>query len=113
MTGVVHDWLLELVENYPDLFHPVGNLSAAQGWPFVDDGWRGLLARAYARIRTAVPTRGETFRATRIKEKFGTPFYWDGETRWPVVIKPHLQKMRIEERIVAGGVSFGAVAAIA
>lgn len=79
MTSVVHDWRLELVESYPDLFHPVGDPPACVGWPEVCDGWRDLLERACARIRAAVLASGGTFHATQIKEKYGTlRFYWDG-----------------------------------
>lgn len=102
MTGVVHVWRLELVESYPDLFHPVCDPPAAQGWPFVDNGWRGLLARACARIRTAVQAKGETFRATQIKETFGTLFYWDSEARRPSDQTSPAERAH-EERIVAVG----------
>jgi hypothetical protein len=79
MAGVVRDWRVELVGAYHDLFHPVGDLPAAQGWPEVGDGWRDLLQRACTRIRTAVQADGGTFHATQIKEKYGTlRFYWDG-----------------------------------
>lgn len=74
-----NNWRAELVEAYPDIFHPVGVPPGAQGWPDVGDGWRELLERACARIRAAVQADGETFRATQIKEKYGTlTFYWHG-----------------------------------
>jgi len=74
MPGVVRNWRVELVEAYPDLFHPVGP-PAVQGWPCVGDGWRDLLD---ARIRSA-QADGVTFHATQIKEKYGTlRFYWRG-----------------------------------
>jgi hypothetical protein len=45
----------------------------------VDDGWRELLERACARIRKAVRADGGPFRATQIKEKYGSlRFYWSG-----------------------------------
>jgi hypothetical protein len=73
MTRVARDWRVELVETYPDLFHPVaGDPPAAQGWPEVGDGWRDLLERACARIRAVVQAGGGTFHVTQIKEKYGT-----------------------------------------
>ncbi|TCU60490.1 hypothetical protein EDE08_1213 [Bradyrhizobium sp. R2.2-H] len=79
MPGVVRDWRVELVETYPDLFHPVGDPPSAQGWPEVGDGWRDLLDRACVRIRAAIQADGGTFHATQIKEKYGTlRFYWEG-----------------------------------
>ncbi|QOG19145.1 hypothetical protein [Bradyrhizobium sp. SEMIA] len=79
MPGVVQDWRVELVETYPDLFHPVGDPATAQGWPEVGDGWRDLLERACVRIRAAVQADGGAFQATQIKEKYGTlRFYWQG-----------------------------------
>lgn len=79
MPGVVQDWRAELVETYPDLFHPVGDPATAQGWPEVGDGWRDLLERACVRIRAAIQADGGTFHATQIKEKYGTlRFYCDG-----------------------------------
>ncbi|MBR0707991.1 hypothetical protein [Bradyrhizobium liaoningense] len=93
MSGVVRDWRVELVEAYPDLFHPVGDPPAAQGWPEVGDGWRDLLERACARIRAAVQANGGSFQATQIKEKFGTlRFYWDGS------LSPEAS-VRVEEAI--------------
>ncbi|MET4278542.1 MULTISPECIES: hypothetical protein [unclassified Bradyrhizobium] len=74
-----HDsgWRARLVESYPDLFHPAGDPLTAEGWPAVDDGWRDLLERACARIRKAVRADGGSFRATQIKEKFGSlRFYY-------------------------------------
>ncbi|MCA1542015.1 hypothetical protein I6F18_18815 [Bradyrhizobium sp. NBAIM32] len=72
-------WRAKLVESYPDLFHPAGDPLAAEGWPAVDDGWRELLERACARIRKAVSADGGSFRATQIKEKYGSlRFYWSG-----------------------------------
>lgn len=73
------DWRRQLVESYPDLFHPVGDPPRAQGWPEVSDGWRDLLERACSRIRAAVRADGGSFRAAQIKEKYGSlRFYWDG-----------------------------------
>jgi hypothetical protein len=79
MSRVVRDWRRELVEAYPDLFHPIGDPPAAHGWPEVGDGWRDLLDRACARIRAALQANGGTFCATEIKEKYGRlRFYWEG-----------------------------------
>jgi hypothetical protein len=80
MMRVVRDWRVELVESYPDLFHPVqGDAPAARGFPEVGSGWQDLVERACARIRVAVQTDGGTFHAKQIKAKFGTlRFYWDG-----------------------------------
>jgi hypothetical protein len=77
---VAEDWRVELVEAYPDLFHPVpGDPPVAQGFPEVNGGWQDLLKRACARIRAAVQADGGTFHAKQIKAKFGTlRFYWDG-----------------------------------
>jgi hypothetical protein len=79
MAPIMKDWRTELVEAYPDLFHPSGNPPSAQGWPCVGDGWRDLLQRACARIRAVVHTDGGSFKATELKEKYATlRFYWDG-----------------------------------
>jgi hypothetical protein len=79
MTGVVRDWRVELVEAYPDLFHPSGDPPSAQGWPCVGDGWRDLLQRACARIRAVVQTDGGSFKAAQLKGKYATlRFYWTG-----------------------------------
>jgi hypothetical protein len=79
MTDVVRDWRVELVEAYPDLFHPSGDPPSAQGWPCVGDGWCDLLQRACARIRAVVQTDGGSFKATQLKEKYATlRFYWTG-----------------------------------
>jgi hypothetical protein len=79
MAPIMKDWRTELVEAYPDLFPPVGDPPAAQGWPSVGDGWRDLLERACARIRAAVQANGGSFKATQIKEKYATlRFYWEG-----------------------------------
>jgi hypothetical protein len=79
MAGIVGDWRVELVQAYADLFHPVGDPPAAEGWPEVGEGWRDLLQRACARIRAVIQADGGTFHATQIKEKYGTlRFYWEG-----------------------------------
>jgi hypothetical protein len=79
MAEQARDWRADLVTTYADLFHPVGDSPSAQGWPCVGDGWRDLLERACARIRTAVRTHGGSFRASQIKEKYSSlRFYWDG-----------------------------------
>ncbi len=78
MTNV-HDWRVELIETYADLFHPAGHPPRAEGWPYVDDGWRDLLERACVRIRAAVQADGGTFRICQIKEKYGSArIYWTG-----------------------------------
>jgi hypothetical protein len=80
MAGVVRDWRVELVKAYPDLFHPLADHpGAAQASPGCGEGWRGLIERACARIRAVVQVDGGSFKATQIKEKYGTlRFYWDG-----------------------------------
>jgi len=86
-------WRAQLVPSYPDLFHPAGDPLAAEGWPAVDDGWRELLERACARIRAAVRDDGGSFRATQIKEKYGSlRFYWSGR------LSPEA-RTRVEEAI--------------
>ncbi|MGY3618444.1 hypothetical protein [Bradyrhizobium sp. USDA 10063] len=71
------DWRVELVKTYPDLFHPVGDPPAAEGWPEVGEGWRDLLERACVRIRAEVD--GGIFHATQIKKKYATlGFYFNG-----------------------------------
>lgn len=73
-------WRAKLVESYPDLFHPAGDPPGAEGWPAVGDGWEDLLQRACRRIREAVRADGGSFRATQLKEKYGTlRFYWTGD----------------------------------
>jgi len=72
-------WRATLVQSYADLFHPDGDPLSAEGWPAVEDGWRDLLERACARIREAVQADGGSFRATQVKEKYGTlRLYWSG-----------------------------------
>jgi hypothetical protein len=80
MTGMVRDWRSELVESYPDLFHPLpDHPGVAQASPECGEGWRDLLERACARIRKAVQADRGSFKATQIKEKYGTlRFYWEG-----------------------------------
>jgi hypothetical protein len=80
MTAVVRDWRVELVEAYPDLFHPLADHpGVAQASPECGEGWRDLLERACARIRVAVQADGGSFKATQIKEKYATlRFYWEG-----------------------------------
>lgn len=79
MADAARDWRADLVTGYADLFDPHGDPPTARGWPDVSDGWRDLLQRACVRIRAAVQADGGTFKATQIKEKFGTlRFYWDG-----------------------------------
>src|SRR5260370_1127006 len=80
MGGVVRNWRAELVEAYPDLFHPAADHpGAAEASPDCGEGWRDLLERACVRIRAAVQADGGSFKATQIKEKYGTlRFYWSG-----------------------------------
>lgn len=80
MTGQATKWRAALIEAYPDLFRSSsGSPGMSQGLPECGDGWQNLLQRACARIRTAVAVDGGSFRATQVKEKFGTlRFYWDG-----------------------------------
>lgn len=78
MSGVVHDWGIELIGTYPDLFRPVGDPPRAEGWPCLADGWRDLLARCCARIHTAVKIDGGTFHFSQIKEKCTVSIYWSG-----------------------------------
>lgn len=80
MADQARNWRADLVTAYADLFDPApGDPPWAQGWPCVGDGWRDLLERACARIRTAIDTHGGSFRACQVKEKYGTlRFYFDG-----------------------------------
>jgi len=80
MTDIVKDWRVELIRDYPDLFHPLpGDPPTAEGWPCVGDGWADLLQRACVRILTAVQADGGSFRFTEIKEKYATlRAYWEG-----------------------------------
>jgi hypothetical protein len=73
------DWRADLVTAYPDLFRLIGDPPAAQGWPWIGDGWRELLQRACVRIQAAVQADGGSFKFSQIKEKYGTArLYWDG-----------------------------------
>jgi len=80
MTGQARNWRTALIQAYPDLFHPSADCpGVAQASPECGEGWRDLLERTCARIRTAVAADGGSFKATQIKEKYGTlRFYWDG-----------------------------------
>jgi hypothetical protein len=80
MARIVRNWRAELIEAYPDIFHPLpDNPGVAQASPECGEGWRNLLERACARIRAAVRADGGTFHATQIKEKYATlRFYWEG-----------------------------------
>lgn len=80
MTRLVNDWRVELVEAYPDLFHPLADRpGVAQASPECGEGWRDLLDRACARIRAVVQVDGGSFKATQVKEKYATlRFYWEG-----------------------------------
>jgi hypothetical protein len=79
MAGI-RTWREELIAAYPDLFHPpADHPGVAQASPEHGEGWRDLLERACVRIRAAVHADGGSFKATQIKEKFGTlRFYWTG-----------------------------------
>jgi hypothetical protein len=78
VAGIVRDWRIELVESYPDLFHPLPDHRGV-AFPECGEGWRDVLERASARIRAAVQADGRPFRFTQIKEKYGTArLYWDG-----------------------------------
>jgi hypothetical protein len=80
MGDRAQDWRADLVTTYADLFHPVGDPPSVQGWPCVGDGWHDLLERACARIRTAISTHGGSFRASQVKEKYGSlRLYFDGD----------------------------------
>jgi hypothetical protein len=80
MARIVRGWRAELIEAYPDIFHPLpDNSEVAQASPECGEGWRNLLERACARIRAAAQADGGSFKATQIKEKYGTlRFYWEG-----------------------------------
>jgi hypothetical protein len=79
MAGV-RDWRVELIEAYPDLFHPAADHpGVAQAYPEHGEGWRDLLERACGRIRVAVQAEGGRFKLTQVIEKFATiRIYWDG-----------------------------------
>ena len=73
MTRLVNDWRIELIQAYPDLFHPrPGDPPAAQGWPEVGDGWRDLLERLTTRIEAAIAEGGGSLRIRDVPEKYGT-----------------------------------------
>jgi len=80
MADRVRDWRADLVTAYPELFDPTpGDPPTAQGWPYVDDGWRDLLERACVRIRAAIRDGGGSFKTVEIEEKYGTlRLYWTG-----------------------------------
>ena len=80
MARIVRDWRIDLIEAYPDLFHPLpDNPGVAQASPECGAGWQDLLERACARIRAAVQADGGTFKFTQIKEKYATArLYWEG-----------------------------------
>ena len=80
MARIGRDWRSNLIEAYPDLFHPwPDNPGVAQASPECGAGWQDLLERACARIRAAVQADGGTFKFTQIKEKYGTArLYWEG-----------------------------------
>jgi len=80
MARIMHDWRFDLIEAYPDLFHPLpDNPGVAEASPECGEGWLDLLQRACARIRAAVQADGGSFKFTQIKEKYGTArLYWEG-----------------------------------
>jgi hypothetical protein len=79
MSCITRDWRTNLIEAYPDLFHPLpDNPGVAEASPECGAGWQDLLERACARIRAAV-AEGGTFKFTQIKEKYATArLYWEG-----------------------------------
>ena len=81
MAGLFRNWRAELIEAYPDLFHPsADNPGSAEAYPEHGEGWRDLLERACVRIRAVVRATGGTFRFTQIKEKYATiRIYWSGK----------------------------------
>jgi hypothetical protein len=63
MAGL-RNWRLELIEAYPDIFHPLpDNPGVAQASPECGEGWRDLLERACARIRAVVQADDGSFKA--------------------------------------------------
>jgi hypothetical protein len=80
MARSERDWRIDLIEAYPDLFHPLpDNPAVAEASPECGAGWRDLLERACARIRAAVQADGGTFKFTQIKEKYATArLDWEG-----------------------------------
>jgi hypothetical protein len=74
------DWRIDLIEAYPDLFHPLpDNPGVAQASPECGAGWQDPLECACSRIRAAVQADGGTFKFTQIEEKYGTArLYWEG-----------------------------------
>jgi hypothetical protein len=80
MTCIARDWRIELIDAYPDLFHPLpNNPGVAEASPECGAGWQDLMERACARIRAAVQADGGTFKFTQIKEKYATArLYWEG-----------------------------------
>ena len=93
MARSVQDWRIDLIEAYPDLFHPpAGRPDAAQGYPNCEEGWRDLLERCCARIETAL-VEGGALSVLQIKEKFGAlRFYWSGDL-------PDAAKAKVDEAI--------------
>ncbi|MHC2467416.1 hypothetical protein [Bradyrhizobium embrapense] len=91
MSGVVRNWQAELVEAYPDLFHPIDEPPAAQWRPAVCDGWGDLVHRACVRIRAAVQANGGTFQVAQIKEKCGDP-----RINWEAILSP---RAKVDEAI--------------
>jgi hypothetical protein len=69
MARSERDWRIDLLEDYPDLFHPLpNNPGVAEASPECGSGWRELLERACARIQATVQADGGTFKFTQIKE---------------------------------------------
>jgi hypothetical protein len=80
MARSERDWRIDLIEAYPDLFHPLPtDPRVTEASPKCGSGWRELLERTCARIRAALQANGGTFKFTQIKEKYATArLDWDG-----------------------------------
>jgi hypothetical protein len=106
MASIIRDWRIDLIEAYPDLFHPMpNNPGVAEASPECGAGWRALLERACARIRAAVQADGGTFKFTQIKEKNATArLYWEGalspeaDARVEEIIDPGRSPQRLHVR---------------
>jgi len=73
MAGVVRTWRIELIEAYPNLFHPhADNPERVAGYPWCDEGWHDLLESLCVRIE-AVVQQGEIIWIAQIKEKHSLP----------------------------------------
>ncbi|MBR0780748.1 hypothetical protein [Bradyrhizobium iriomotense] len=74
------NWRVELVEAHLDLFQaPLGNPTAAEGFPECEEGWWHILDTVCIRIRAAKKAGHGSFRFAQIKQKRGTlRIYWTG-----------------------------------